>query len=175
MTVLNDAPEQQTEEETAHAPIPTEDLHLYQEGDGRLGGAHNGQTSTVRWAAWAQVTFHINHSTKENSPGQFFSCGVRSHSNGAVSVWMLCYLGKFSPVNDILFSRRKQQNKKISSHFRITTLISKASPLQAASQSLFSSSNNPLQNDNLAFFCIKSVVSSLYQVLLTRRHVLKEG
>ena len=47
MTVLNDAPEQQTEEETAHALIPTEDLHLYQEGDGRLGGAHNGQTSTV--------------------------------------------------------------------------------------------------------------------------------
>ena len=134
-----------------------------------------GRPAQCCWAAWAQVTVHINHSTKENSPGQFFSCGVRSHSNGAVSVWMLCYLGKFSPVNDILFSRRKQQNKKISSHYRITTLISKASPLQAASQSLFSSSNNPLQNDNLAFFCIKSVVSSLYQVLLTRRHVLKDG
>ena len=47
MTVLNDAPGQQTEEEIAHDPIPTEGLHLYQVEAGPFVGAHYGQPSTV--------------------------------------------------------------------------------------------------------------------------------
>ena len=47
MTALNDTPEQQTEEETAHDPIPAEGLHLYQVGAGPGAGAHCGQPSTV--------------------------------------------------------------------------------------------------------------------------------
>lgn len=47
MTALNDTPEQQTEEETAHDPIPAEGLHLYQVGAGPGAGAHYGQPSTV--------------------------------------------------------------------------------------------------------------------------------